>query len=220
MVTKADLIQHFSQILSKYIPKNAVEDCAYFFADKKIVLQVKKSRASKLGDFRSPRPGELPKITINHNLNPYSFLVTLLHEMAHFTVWEKHKNRVQPHGVEWKNDYSKIIFEFLQKDIFPQDVEKALYRHLNNPSASSCSDAVLNKTLALYDKPDDKFSIEEIRENEFFLLDGKRIFKKGELQRKRYKCQDIHNKRHYLVSDTVRVYKVDPTTGTVIRKGE
>ena len=41
------------------------------------------------------------RISVNENLNPYAFLITLLHEVAHMTTWEKHRlrmRRCRPHG--------------------------------------------------------------------------------------------------------------------------
>ena len=39
---------------------------------------------------------------MNNNLNKYSFLITITHEIAHMMIWEKHQNKVDPHGEEWK----------------------------------------------------------------------------------------------------------------------
>ena len=41
---------------------------------------------------------------------------------------------------------------FLLKKIFPLDIQKALYKTLQNPAASSCSDTYLLRVLRQYDK--------------------------------------------------------------------
>ena len=49
----------------------------------KFELILHRPRATKLGDFRPPRKGNIAKITLNSNLGPYQFLTTLTHEIAH-----------------------------------------------------------------------------------------------------------------------------------------
>ena len=60
--------------------------------------KVKKSRSSKYGDYRPPLKGSNHLITINYDMNKYAFLITLVHEIAHLTNWNKHKDKVKPHG--------------------------------------------------------------------------------------------------------------------------
>ena len=38
------------------------------------------------------------RISVNGNLNKYSFLITLIHELAHLLTFTQYKNRVDPHG--------------------------------------------------------------------------------------------------------------------------
>ncbi|HAD34265.1 MAG TPA: hypothetical protein DCF44_07170 [Chitinophagaceae bacterium] len=45
-------------------------------------------------------------MSVNGNLNSYHFLITLLHEIAHMLVWEQFRNRVKPHGLEWKHVFA------------------------------------------------------------------------------------------------------------------
>src|SRR3954463_5857713 len=95
-------------ILAKYIPEPAVpliSDWIYHFNFK---LKIKKSRQSKFGDYR-PRPGLNHLITINQDLNKYAFLMTLVHEIAHLLCYERHADRVRPHGEEWKECYRELM---------------------------------------------------------------------------------------------------------------
>ena len=53
-----------------------------------------------MGDFKIHK-GQLV-ISINNNLNPYSFLITLTHELAHAFVYRNYKNTRDPHGKKWQ----------------------------------------------------------------------------------------------------------------------
>ncbi|MCX6225736.1 MAG: hypothetical protein NTV01_13460 [Bacteroidia bacterium] len=63
-----------------------------------VPVALAKNRRSKHGDFRAPRQGRPALITINHDLHPVEFLITLAHEIAHFRNWKKFGRRVRPHG--------------------------------------------------------------------------------------------------------------------------
>jgi predicted SprT family Zn-dependent metalloprotease len=70
--------------------------------------------------------GKNHRISVNGNLNKFSFLITLLHELAHLLAFENYGNRIQAHGKEWKFVYSNLLKDFIDKKIFPPDVESAL----------------------------------------------------------------------------------------------
>ena len=89
-------------ILQKYLPTGTEDYAADLLLKHSIHLYIKKPRTSKFGDYRAPRPGENHRISVNKDLNPYAFLVTFLHEVAHLLNYEKHRTRVKPHGPEWK----------------------------------------------------------------------------------------------------------------------
>ncbi len=74
------------------------------------------------------------------------------------------------HGREWKNEYGKILKEFVGKGYLPIDVETAVRKSLHNPGATSCSDEELMRVLMRYDRkkrtttwwnnsPSDNFSV-------------------------------------------------------------
>src|SRR5690606_28773275 len=109
-------------------------------------LKIKRERSTRLGDYTSPRGGLNHVITINHNLNKYAFLITLVHEVAHLVTYNEYKNSVNPHGTEWKNHFRELMQPFLNTDIFPLEVFSALRRYMSNPAASSCSDINLLRT--------------------------------------------------------------------------
>lgn len=196
-------------VLSDYLPEDAVEEAFNWIVEKDVHLKISKQRKTKLGDYRAPVRHSNHRISINHNLNKYSFLITFVHEFAHLLVWEKHKNRVEPHGKEWKEKYRDLMIVFLNKKIFPEDIEKVLTKSIENSKAASTSDLKLSRILKKYDAQNDFLTLEDLEENVVFFIEGGRRFKKGQKQRTRYKCQDIDNKKIYLVHALTAVYELD-----------
>src|SRR6478735_9687490 len=92
--------------LDQFLPEGAYEQIAPFFQTHTIHLNVTHDRKSVLGDYRHPVP-DVPyhRISINATLNPYSFLITLLHELAHLTTTVAYGLKASPHGSEWKSEF-------------------------------------------------------------------------------------------------------------------
>ena len=76
--------------LLSYIPKAAHIQIESFLRNMDVNIIVTKQRLTKHGDFRF-HPNKKPIITVNNSLNPYRFLITLLHELAHFKEKEHNK---------------------------------------------------------------------------------------------------------------------------------
>jgi len=188
-----------SGVLQKYIPEPAVPIIARWIIEYDFKLKIKRERNTKLGDYRSPLSGQNHTITINYNLNKYAFLITLVHEVAHLVTFTKHKNAVNPHGEEWKQQYKLLMKHFLNADYFPTDVLLALQKHLISPAASSCRDSHLLRILKRYDdKNDGKIFIETLPHKTVFKYNGERLFEKGERIRTRYRCKEIATGSIYL----------------------
>ncbi|MEO7523797.1 MAG: SprT-like domain-containing protein, partial [Ferruginibacter sp.] len=137
--------------LKQYIPELGFDDVIYYIQHHKVQLTITRQRQTVLGDYRHAHNGNGHRISINGNLNKYSFLITLLHELAHLFTYERFGHRVQAHGKEWKDEFSKILVKFLSRDIFPPDIQNALLNTLRNPAASSCGDENLLRILRNYD---------------------------------------------------------------------
>jgi SprT protein len=197
--------QKNSEILKKYLPEPSVELIATWILKYDFKLKIKRERSTRLGDYTSPRGGINHVITINHNLNKYAFLITLVHEIAHLVTFNEYKNSVNPHGVEWKNNFRQLIQPFLTTDIFPLEVFSALRRYMNNPAASSCSDLNLLRTLKLHDENSDTVFLEYLPFNAVFLFNATRVFQKGEKSRKRFKCREISTGNVYLFNPLTEV---------------
>ena len=65
-----------------YIPEKSVSMVQYLIEKHNFTLKIVNQRQTKHGDFRKLPNGRF-QITINNNLNPYQFLLTLIHEIAH-----------------------------------------------------------------------------------------------------------------------------------------
>lgn len=199
---RSDIIASFS----RYLPEAFVEYVTDIFMTSNVRFSIVRSRATKLGDFRAGINGEKHRITINGDLNPYSFLITTLHEFAHLNTYQKFGARVLPHGEEWKAEFRKLLLPVIDSKSLPKDVEAALVNSLVNMKASSCTDHNLSRILLRYDqmKPG-KIILEELPLNSAFLLNG-REFVKGPLRRKRYVCLEVRSNRSYLVNSLAQVY--------------
>ncbi len=196
--------------LGEYLPPGCLEDILGYLQEYKIHLTITRARSTILGNYRNSYAGQNHRITVNGNLNKYAFLITLLHELAHLLTYEHFGNRVQAHGTEWKNEYSKILARFLLKKIFPQDIQRVLMRTLQNPAASSCADDDLLRVLHKYDsKPENAILVESLPIGAFFATKDKRVFRKDEKLRKRFKCTEISTGKIYLFSPVYEVFIVE-----------
>ena len=69
--------------LKSYLPEGSFDDVLYYLQHYKVHLTITRKRESVLGDYRHAHAGQTHRISVNGNLNSYSFLITLLHELAH-----------------------------------------------------------------------------------------------------------------------------------------
>lgn len=192
--------------LQSYLPEGSYEGVLYYLQHYKVHLTVTRSRSTILGDYRHSHGGQNHRISVNGSLNKYAFLITLLHELAHLFTYERFGHRVMPHGNEWKNEFSKILAQFILQKVFPADIEKALLRTLQNPAASSCADENLLRILYRYDvKKEGMVLVEQVTEGGLFSIKGGRVFKRGEKIRKRYKCTEVKTGKQYLFSPVYEV---------------
>lgn len=193
--------------LQKFLPTHTYDAVAQYLQYYKVHLTVARERKSILGDYRHRTHFSNHRISVNGNLNHFSFLITLLHELAHLLTFEQHGSKVLSHGKEWKMIYGKLLHQFVQNKIFPADIEKELLSSLKNPAATSCAEDGLIRVLRKYDDAKTHIRlVEEIAENGLFRCNDGRIFKKGEKMRKRFKCIEVQTGKVYLFSP---VYEVE-----------
>lgn len=80
--------EELKENLSEYIPKAFVAYVHNLLCSTNVRFRIVAPRKTKLGDFRRPINVQgIPQITINNNLNPYAFLITTLHEIAHLHTY-------------------------------------------------------------------------------------------------------------------------------------
>jgi len=199
----------FKEALEKHLPEGCSERIYGWLIDSQATLRITKARKTKLGDYRAPHNEQGHRISINHNLNPYSFLITLVHEIAHMHTWSNHERAAKPHGREWKMEYKRLMTPFLDQTVFPEDIDQTLRHYMTNPAASSCTHLPLLRVLKKYDPESDFVVLEELAINTLFCIDNKRLFQKGEKLRKRFKCKELHSRRYYLISPLAEVRIVD-----------
>lgn len=186
------------RILEKYIPSDAAALVAEWIYRYDFKLKIKRSRSTKYGDYRPPLPGRNHLITVNNDLNRYSFLLTLVHEIAHLTTHDKYGLRTSPHGKEWKHEFRVLMQPFFAMKIFPEDVHEAIRDYLHNPAATSCSDLGLQRVLKKYNT-DHSVHLEDLAGQAEFLYKGRK-FLKGDRRRKRYECREMSTGKKYLFS--------------------
>ncbi len=198
--------EHPLEQLQLYLPDNSFNQVVFFLHHYKVHLTITAERQSVLGDYRNAVNGKNHRISINGNLNKFSFLITLIHELAHLVAFETFGNKIVAHGKEWKSLYSQLLSEFISKKIFPADIEAALHHSIKNPAASSCSEEGLMRILRRYDKnKEDIHLLEEIPQGAYFSTNEGRVFKKGEKLRKRFRCTEKNTNKVYLISGLYEV---------------
>lgn len=195
--------------LSQFLLPQCVEAVHGWLHEGGLRLRITRSRSSKLGDFRGAVPGQAPVISLNGDMNKYTFFVVFVHEYAHFLVWKRYSHRAKPHGREWKTVYTDLMIPFLTAGFFPSELLFALKRYFINPLASSGTDLQLTRLLKTFDAPSSKITIEDIAPNATFSLPDGRHFRKIQQLRKRYKCICLGNNRLYLFHPLVEIIPAD-----------
>ncbi|MEX2231905.1 MAG: transcription elongation protein SprT [Cyclobacteriaceae bacterium] len=192
-------------ILREHIPAHALQYCYQLWLQTPFQLKITRTRQTKVGDFTSKRTLGHPRITLNNELNPFLFLITYIHEVAHLRVHLQYGNPVDPHGDEWKTTFQTLMHPMLNQYVFAADIFLELQKHMTNPKASSFADSILTKVLRRYDKDAGLYAtLSDIPEGSVFRFQG-RYFKKGKIRRTRVLCHEVKTKRHYLVPADVLV---------------
>ena len=196
--------------LSRFIPLAAVPLACQMLREHPHHINITPPRSTKHGDFSVRHDREKHQITVNGNLNPYAFLITLMHELAHLITYNQFKNRVKPHGEEWKNNFKKTLGPFLKLGIFPPDVHQAIQHYLSNPDAATCSNIPLSLVLARYDKHRNPniILLENLPDGQhFFYGKEKREFVRIRKNRTRILCKEISSATDYLFSPVSKILK-------------
>lgn len=198
------------QTLSDFIPPGTLDPVMEYLKRYGVHLTITRARRSVLGDYRHRYQHQPHRISVNGNLNPYAFLITLLHELAHLLTYERYGNRVSAHGREWKTCFADLLKVFLVNRSFPEPLEIELQRTIRNPAASSCAEVGLIRILRQYDSPEKKENrvlVEELSKMAEFSTPDGRHFRVDKKMRKRFLCTEQKTGKQYLFSP---VYEVIP----------
>jgi len=188
-----------------YVPPKSSKLLQCWVDELNVNIKLTAPRQSKLGDFQVK--DNKFYITINYNLNQYSFLITLTHELAHAFVFKKYQYELKPHSKSWQLTFKALMLNFLNLDCFPDDILKVLSLHMIKPKASTFSDLNLVKVLMQYDK-NKVFTLSDLSLGDVFSLASGRTFIKGKILRKRIKC---------IEKSTDKYYSLHPFTEVIIK---
>lgn len=190
--------------LLDFVPVNSKIQIQNLLYNKKIIFLVKNKRKTKHGDFKIT--GNLKaQITLNRTKNKYQFLITLLHEIAHYETFIKYRNNVKPHGIEWKNNFRLLMLPFLNTNIFPEEILKNLSNYIRNPKASTENDFNLIMSLKKYDFNCSSKFVFDLKEGDVFKIENGKKYKFIRKKIKRYECLEIESGRKYLFSAQVGI---------------
>ena len=190
--------------IQNHIPSQAIPRVLELLEHDNLVVLVKKERKTRHGDYRK-LPNGKHQITINNNLNIYRFLITLVHEIAHFEAYNSFGRFIKPHGLEWKRTFQHLMLPFINPEVFPLDLLPLLARHFKNPKASSDTDSDLAYALKQFDVNNDKTYIFEVPFGTVFKFRNKKVFRKVNKRVKRFECVEISTGKVYLFSPNAEI---------------
>lgn len=210
----------FDRDLRPRLPAPAADYVAAVLRVHPCEVRLSRPRRTKLGDHRPPGRGrDLHRITLNDDLNPYAFLTTLLHEVAHAATWEKHRRRwrpPRPHGPEWQREFAALLEPVVTADGLPADVREALAGAMHGQAAATCSDRRLALVLGRYDPPRPGLvRVEDLVPGTVFRTDCGTVFRAGAIVRTRRRCYEWHSGAEYRVHGLARVepLRMEPAAG-------
>ncbi|OIN60469.1 sprT domain-containing protein [Arsenicibacter rosenii] len=196
-------------VLAKYLPAASVSYCLNLWQHYAFQLKIARTRKTKLGDFRAPGRGQL-QISVNADLNPFAFLITYIHEVAHADVYVSHTPRqlrtMKPHGPAWQQAFQRLMQPVLTEEVFPDAILEPLRVYMQAPAATSQASPALVHALRQADpvrhnelKPNDRLlALRDLAEGELFQFREK-TYQRGTLRRTRVVCKEISSSKSYAI---------------------
>ena len=188
----------YMQNFLNYIPAGAQPYCKALKEKYVFKLILKRSRLTKLGDFRVNRTSGEYSVSVNRDLNPYQFLITFIHELAHLKVAEDHPRSAKSHGQEWKNAFKELLQPVLTENVFPEPLYSVLKKHMINPKAAAGSDPKLWNALKEFDDKQESYQLNALEDGSSFIF-RKKHFTRIKKRRTRILCKDVSSNRLYLI---------------------
>lgn len=191
--------------LLKHLPPQSMDPVVAWLDRFPVVLTITRKRTTKMGDYRPPQKYPYHRISVNGDLHPDSFLVTLVHELAHLVIWEKYQRKVLPHGIQWKNQFRQMLAGFTGKEIFSPEIENVVSEFAVGRSSYRMFNLVFEKKIHEIHPGDHVSLLGEIPVNSTFSLQNGRTFIKKEKLRTRFRCMEVKTGRYFLVSPLAKV---------------
>lgn len=204
LLRKSIILADMQNELQHFISAPAWSSVLKLLEHDNLQIKIKKERKTRHGDYRS-LPNGKHQITINSNLNQYRFLITLIHEIAHFEAFKTYGKFIKPHGLEWKRTFQHLMLPFINPKMFPDNLLPLLANHFKNPKASSDTDAALAYALKQFDESNDKTLVFEVPLGSTFKLDNGKIFKSIKKRVKRFECVEVKTGKLYLFNPNAEV---------------
>jgi len=191
--------------LGPYLPSRALAEGAHLLSFHDIELRLSRPRKTRIGDYREPDSAGFHRISMNLGIDRGRFLWTLVHELAHLRVFERHGRHAQAHGKLWKEEFRHLMIPFVREDVYPLEFLPNMLRHLENPKATVQSDAALFRSFREMSGSTAAQLLDEISLGEAFRLkDGRRFIKLQE-RRTRVLCESLPDGRRYLIHKSAEV---------------
>lgn len=192
-------------LLEKYLPNYSLPYLKEWFGDYSIHIKITRGRNSKLGDYRK-MPDKSHQITLNSTLQPQLFFFVLTHELAHLLAFENFGNRISPHGVEWKNTFSKMLSESIS--VYDEDLKPIILKFLKSPKANFMASPDLVRYFHIEDYEDESSYIEDLEIKDQFTY-RKQIYIIEEKRKKNYLCTQLETDKKYIFKPLARVEKIN-----------
>lgn len=202
-------VAQYKATIGRYLPPQTVDSVFEFMNSHAVRFHITRDRQSKLGDYRWPQPHHPGhEISVNGTLNPYMFLMVLLHEMAHLLTRLRHGDGAQPHGHEWQEEYRQLLTAYASA--FPNEVQPLLKRYTRRIPLSRPLLQQIEHQLATYDKGYDASAdviLNDLEAGTLFALkrQPERLFRCQEKRRTRWLCVEVATGRPFLVSGNAPV---------------
>lgn len=192
--------------LLAYIPSAAFAYVEDLMKRESFILKIVPERKTKHGDFRILKSGDC-QITVNDTLHPYQFLLTLIHEIAHYMAYKNYGHQIKAHGIEWKLSFQKLMLPLLNPEVFPKDLLPYLANYLRNPKASTDSDFKLAEVLLSYSDQKEVLRVNMLEEKAKFEYNN-HIFQKLHKRRTRILCKRLKDGKSFLFSPNTPIKSV------------
>lgn len=203
---KSGIVKKDYQQLINSVPQAAADYCIDLWKIYDFTFNFKGNRKTKLGDFRIDRTGKKVSISVNGTLNPYAFLLTYIHEVAHLTTWRQHGRAIKPHGAEWQAQFRLLMLPLLTQEVFPAEILRPLQKYMQAPAASTASCQPLWIALRSFDQheAENALYLGQLANGDKFVFSAT-VYQKVEMRRTRALCQNLSNGRRYLISTVAKV---------------